>query len=100
MPCHEDECQCKRNNVPTEQRVLCKHWYPSQGSKYFTCEWYELERQPCPFEGSPCETCQYYCKLETRGRPNKSGIDWTDPEQVKGYRRSQRAKHKPTGGTE
>lgn len=95
------ECTCKKEKVSMRNRVLCKHWYPSQSSKYYTCEFYELEQQPCPFEDSdgtsPCETCEYYAKLETKGRPNVTGIDWSNPEQVRDYKRKRyhEARRKP-----
>ena len=72
-------------------RVFCSSWSPSQGSKYYYCEYFELEREPCPFEDghgvSQCENCEYYAKQESRGRPNLSGVDWNNREEVLQRRR-------------
>ena len=91
MPCRLEKCTCKADKLPMKSRVICPHWVPSQGSKYYTCELFELERQPCPFEDrngkSPCETCEYNGKLDRRGRPNLTGVDWNNSDSVNQYRR-------------
>lgn len=107
MPCSkEGGCTCKKENVPMRNRVLCSNWHPSQNSKYYNCEFYELEQQPCPFEDSngqsPCDTCEYYAKLEGKGRPNTTGVDWENPEQVREYNRKRyyARKNKSDSGAE
>jgi len=93
MPCDMKVCQCRKEKVSMRDRTLCKHWSPSQNSKYFNCEFYELEKHPCPFEfddgTSPCETCPYHAKLEGRGRPNHTGVNWSDKDSINQYRREQ-----------
>ena len=68
----------------------CKDWMPSQGSKYYRCAKYAATRATCDEPLSACEACPYYEKpaeYEEPGRPNLSGIDWEDPDEVRDYKR-------------
>lgn len=67
----------------------CVHWEPSQGSKYYHCNQWQSSRALCNLPRSACATCEHHISkgLIGRGRPATSGIDWTDPEQVRAYNR-------------
>lgn len=86
MPCElKSECKCKHLKI--RNKVLCPHWSPSRASKYYNCELYEMEKIACPFEGRKCCDCEFYSKLESSGRPNTTGLDWNNPDEVNEYRR-------------
>ena len=67
----------------------CSHWTPSRQSKYYSCnKWWSL-RVKCDLPTAACNGCAFHMPKGTLrpGRPNDSGIDWTDPEQVREYYR-------------
>lgn len=70
----------------------CTHWTPSRGSRYYLCARFTASRITCDLPQSACETCEYYegeiAKEMGKGRPNMSGIDWDDPEEVRRYYRN------------
>lgn len=66
---------------------MCPEWTPSRGSKYHRCkQWREL-RVICDLPRSACATCPQLLPAcdPAQGRPNMSGIDWNDPDQVREY---------------
>ncbi len=86
MPCDNPVgCACNRNT-----QLACKYWEPSRNSKYFYCENYHTNKMACPYEVSDCENCPFFAKGLKSGRPNKTDVDWNDPESVNEYRRNKR----------
>ena len=78
-------CDQRHPNVcPT-----CKHWTPSRGSRYYFCARFQSARVTCDLPYSACETCSHFegdiGKEMGPGRPNMSGLDWNNPEEVRKY---------------
>ncbi len=78
---------------------LCPQWTPSRGSKYHNCNLWHRTRFVCALKRSACQGCEHHIVGSDLGigRPNNSGIDWNDPEQVREYnmlakRRSRQSK--------
>lgn len=97
MPCHLTECLCKSN----QERIVCKHFAPSRNSRLAKCDYYYQYRMDCPKKDAgkypaTCQGCEYHDSGGV-GRPNKTGVDWSDPTQVKEYKRQQRASQSDTG---
>ena len=64
---------------------LCVHWSPTRKSRYYYCNRFYVDRITCELPKMACKTCPFYEGKGTRGRPNNTGIDWSDNEQVKKY---------------
>lgn len=81
----------------------CPEWIPSRGSKYNRCQQWHAFKVTCDLPKESCATCpQQLPPLDPRaGRPNLSGMDWKDPDQVREYnmlkKRESRANAKGTG---
>lgn len=66
----------------------CPHWTPSRGSKYRNCDQWWSQKVICDLPREHCELCPNYIpniRVLPTGRPNETGIDWNDPEQVRMY---------------
>lgn len=87
MPCDlEKSCACQR-----DQRISCSHWTPSRSNVYYNCDYYHQYKLECPKKdaGYPCVGCEYFDKGD-QGRPNKSGIDWNNKDEVAQYKKDRR----------
>ncbi len=90
MPCHlEKSCVCNR-----AQQIGCKNWEPSRKNVYYTCDYYFQYKLECPFKENgkvyPCAKCKYYDYSNDKGRPNRTGVDWSDKSQVAQYKKEHR----------
>ena len=84
MPCRINGCTSKARNVCP----LCQHWEPSRTHRYYYCARYRLFRIVCDLPSESCLTCDDYDAEDTSGlpgRPNISGIDWTNEDDKKQY---------------
>lgn len=77
---------------------MCRHWTPSRTHKYYRCIRYQQYRIVCDLPEGSCPTCQYYDDPAHRaggmGRPNFTGVDWSDPDDVAEYKRERRRERK------
>lgn len=70
---------------------ICKYWVPSQHSKYYYCLRFQETRALCDAPRSECPYCTYYeTPFPGPGRPNLSGINWDNPEEVREYHKKYR----------
>ncbi len=85
MPCEIGGCGAKAKTVCP----LCIYWIPSQNSKNYTCRRFYETRLLCTCDDITREECAFYEPKILKGRPNLSGIDWTDSknEDLKKYKR-------------
>lgn len=81
---------------PQDACVECPHWTPSRGSKYKNCLRHQQSRMKCDLPRSACDTCEHYMRPGTisTGRPNETGIDWTDPDEVREYYANKQREHR------
>ena len=83
MPCEKPICNCRK----LIEKLGCAYYEPSRNSKYYTCNYYYTYRLPCPKEVPNCDGCEFLDKVGGGGRPNQSGINWGDKEEVSAYKR-------------
>lgn len=70
----------------------CPHWTPSRSSKYYACRRWHDHHLCCDLPRAACQGCEHHIENGTlpKGRPNESGIDWTDPDQKNEYLRQKK----------
>ena len=88
---------CERGGCADKARsicVTCPSWIPSRGSRYYSCRRYLEKQEPCAQPENACASfgetgvpCEHYLPPGDVGRPNESGIDWTDPDARRDYMR-------------
>lgn len=62
---------------------------PSRNSRLYKCGIADTKGDlKCP--NGACQNCIHYLGVGPVGRPNLTGVDWTDSDAVNAYRRKQR----------